>query len=267
MASSATIGVAQEVREALAGDSLTAGQAKLYSQRLRRDMGREGLASFSPGDVASQLDHAELLLTCSLLERKSNPDSNWRSGVKRAAEIMEWLCQPSLKPHDAPLELIAAASYQLADYPAMALGVLRRVPETSPFSVILRKYLRADFPGALEAVRTFWRIQWAQGIADNIDAGDLTSHTIQHVVMSLGTVCMYLRTGDEALAERALAKLDRLAASLLHSQVYSYLLATLTAAVSRRFVRHVFGRSCSGYKNIFASRQRVACSICKIRIR
>ena len=43
MANAATLDIAREVRHRLAGSALTEGQAKLYSQRLRRDMGREGL--------------------------------------------------------------------------------------------------------------------------------------------------------------------------------------------------------------------------------
>ncbi len=138
MANAATIEIASEVRRTLAGSALTEAQAKLYSQRLRRDMGREGLASFAPGDVDIYLDEAMLLLRCGLLERGTDPTSGWRDGVKRAAEILEWLSQSSLRPADAPLHLLAAAAYQLADYPAMALGHLRRVPEDQPYSVLGR---------------------------------------------------------------------------------------------------------------------------------
>src|SRR3546814_10495016 len=68
MTSAATIAIAREIRENLAGQALTARQAKLYSQRLRRDMGREGLASFGSGDIAGYLEEAMLLL-----------ESGWRS--------------------------------------------------------------------------------------------------------------------------------------------------------------------------------------------
>jgi len=127
MANMATIEIAREVRHTLAGSALTERQAKLYSQHLRRDMGREGLSSFVPGDVDTYLDEAMFLLQCGLLEPDADPRSAWRDGVKRAAEILEWLSQSSLKPPGAPLHLLAAAAYQLADYPAMALGHLRRV--------------------------------------------------------------------------------------------------------------------------------------------
>jgi len=241
MPSDATIEIAKEIREYLASDALTEGQAKLYSQRLRREMGREGLVTFSENDVALHLDHAILLLTSALLERDGAPNRPWRQGVKRAAEILEWLCQPTLRPAGVPVELIAAAAYQLADYPAMALGVLKRVPNDDLMSRILRNFLQSNFPRALEAIRDFWRNHRALNLAERIDSQDITSHTFQHVVMCLGAICIYLRNGEDAMATRAISKLERLAISLLHSRdPYSYLLATLTAAVSNRFIASSF---------------------------
>jgi hypothetical protein len=105
MANQATIEIARDVRRTLASSALTEKQAKLYSQRLRRDMGGEGLASFAPSDVGIYLDEAMLLLQCGLLERNADPQGEWRSGIKRAAEILEWLSQSSLRPPGAPLHL------------------------------------------------------------------------------------------------------------------------------------------------------------------
>ena len=62
MPNAATLEMAREVRRNLAGQALTARQAKLYSQRLRRDMGQAGLSSFAPGDVDAYGDEAILLL-------------------------------------------------------------------------------------------------------------------------------------------------------------------------------------------------------------
>jgi DEAD/DEAH box helicase len=237
LANAATIGIAQDVRETLAGRALTERQAKLYSQRLRRDMGQAGLATFAAGDADNYFDEAMLLLECALLERGEDQASPWRNGIKRAGEILEWLSQADIKPSGAPIHLLSAAAYQVADYPAMALGQLRFVPDDEPFSILLREFLRANFPATLEAIRVFWRGQRALRLADRIDPADLTTHTFQHVVMSVGTICAYLRTGSDGTVERALIKLEQLAASLLHSRdPYSYLLAKLTAVTGRRFV-------------------------------
>jgi len=97
MANAATLQIAREIRQTLAGRALTERQAKLYSQRLRREMSQEGLASFAPGDVDVYLDEVILLIQCNL-EHKADPASAWRDWVKRGAEILEWLSQSSLKP-------------------------------------------------------------------------------------------------------------------------------------------------------------------------
>lgn len=241
MANTATIAIARDVRRTLAGSALTEWQAKLYSQRLRLDMGREGLISFTPGDVNLYLDNAILLLHCALLERRADPASRWHEGVKRAAEILEWLSQSSLKPAGAPLHLLSAAAYQLAGFPAMALGHLRRVPDNQPFSALLRELLRANFVATLEAIHNFWRDQHALEAAGRINPSDLTVHAFRHIVMCIGTVCDYLRTGNDGTVELALNKLDNLAAGFIHSRdPYSYLLAELTAATCRRFVETCF---------------------------
>ena len=237
MTTEATLHVARDVRRSFAGSALTPRQAKLYSQRLRRDMQREGLSTFLAGDVDGYMEEATLLLQCALIERAANPNSPWRAGVKRAAEILEWLSQSSLKPEGVPVHFLAAAAYQLADYPAMALGHLRRVSDDEPLSVLLREFLRANFPAALEASHKFWRDQLIMKANDRIDLDDLTNLSIRHTVMCISVVCNYLRSGNNLMVERALIKLDHLATGFLYSRdAYSYLLAKLTAATARRFV-------------------------------
>lgn len=237
MPTAATIAMARDVRRQLAGSALTERQAKLYSQRLRLEMGRDGLKSFAAKDVDSYLDEAMLLVQCALIEHRADPSGGWQAGLKRGAEILEWLSQSSLKPPGAPLHLLSAAAYQLSDFPAMALGQLRRMPDDEPFSVLLREFLRANFPGTLEAIRTFWRDQRVLEIAGVADPFDLTAQAIRHVVMCIGTVCAYLRTGSNGMTERALKKLENLAAGFLHSRdAFSFLLARLTAATCQRFV-------------------------------
>ena len=236
MASQQLLTIAAEVRENLAGTALTQSQAKLYSQRLRRDMGREGLATFAPSDVDTHLDEAMLLLHCGLIERENNTGGRWRESIKRAAEILEWLSQPDLKPAGAPLNLLAAAAYQLADYPAMALGHLRHLPSEEPQSRLLREFLRAHFPATLEAIYAFWRGQ-QERFLEGIEQAGLSGLAVQHVIKCIGVVVSYLRTGNIGATPRALNKLERLAAGFLHSRdPYSHILATLTALACRRFV-------------------------------
>lgn len=254
MPSDAVLNIAVQIRADLASSALSPLQAKLYSQRVRRDMGADGLPSFSPAELAARLDEACLLLDAAWLERSVGDGRAWTSAVKRAAEVLEWVSQSSLKPADAPIHLLSAAAYQVAGYPAMALGHLRMMPAGEAFSTILREFLRGDFDAALTAVQTFWKLQHDLGEdralrAALIDEGeegdedddarlvDLNVSTVRHVIMCIGTICSYLRTGDAALVDRALVKLDALAQSYLHSRdPYSYLLARLCAGAAHRFI-------------------------------
>jgi hypothetical protein len=237
MATVETIRTAVQVRETLAPIALTPPQAKLYSQRIRREMGREGLRSFAPGDVYSYLDEAVFLLDCAFIERTANPEGNWRHGVKRAAEILEWLSNPALRPAAAPLHLLSAAAYQFAGYPAMALGELQRVPSEESGSGILRHFLRADFPAALDAIYAFWREQSEISETELSAENEFAVEAVRHSVMCIGTVCSYFRTGDERMLRRALTKINNIAKAFLYSRdAYSYLLARLVAATAEHYI-------------------------------
>lgn len=254
MPSDAVLHICGRIRADLASSVLSPLQAKLYSQRVRRDMGAEGLLSFSQAELAARLDEACLLLEAAWLERSADDSRAWTTAVKRAAEVLEWVSHASLRPAEAPIHLLSAAAYQVAGYPAMALGHLRTMPAGEAFSTILREFLRGDFDAALTAVQTFWKVQHDLGEdrvtratlidegeegddSDEAELADLELSTVRHIIMSIGTICSYLRTGEAALVERALVKLDALAQSYLHSRdPYSYLLARLCAGAAHRFI-------------------------------
>lgn len=243
MPSKFVLDIAEQIRTDLAGSALLPSQAKLYSQRVRRDMGAEGLSSFSTAELSARLDEACLLLEAGWLERSDDEGHAWVGAVKRSAEILEWISHAALKPSGAPIHLLSAAAYQVAGYPAMALGHLRLMPPGEPFSTILREFLRGNFDTALSEVQKFWKVQHdleekrdlAAWLAEEEDDGslvDLETTTVRHVIMCVGTICSYLRTGDAGLVERALVKFDALARNYLHSRdPYSYLLARLCAAL------------------------------------
>jgi hypothetical protein len=234
MPSPETIRLLAEIRGTLAGSSLTERQARLYSQRLRREMGRPGLATFTPADVRTHLDEAMMLLECALIERNAAPNGPWRDGVKRAAEILEFLSQSDLRPPGTPMHLLAAGAYQVAGFPAMALAQLSRMPAGEDLSSLLHEFLRADFPATLNAVRSFWRQQ--NDLAPE-QVADLSVQAIRHTVMCIGTVCSYFKTGNDASVVRAVTKLHAIAAGFLHSRdQFSYLLARLTALTCERYV-------------------------------
>jgi len=274
MADTETLALVQDIRGRFAADRLTPSQAKLYSQRIRRDMSRDGLKSFGSEDVAARLEEALLLIEAAWIERE-NGDEFWRQSMKRAAEILEWLSQPSLRQgkymRGVPIHLLSAAAYQLAGYPAMALGQLQRIPGDEAFSDLLLSFIRADFPATLAAVQRFWSGEQPDDLDDPQEAEgkshipdpsfedadsdeedgeddddeaddeailvDLAQTAREHVVMCLGAIAAYMRSGDDILVSRALTKLEALAATYLHSRdPYSFILARLTAATARTYV-------------------------------
>ena len=242
MATPETIRLLTDVRTSLASSSLTADQAKLYSQRLRRQMGRPGLRSFTDTAVRTALDHATLLLESALIERASGQPANWTHGVKRAADILEFLSHPDLHPRRAPLHLLAAAAYQVARFPAMALALLQRTAPTEPVSEILRAFLSANFPAALESTRLFWRNR-AVPRGDQ-QPTDFALLAVDHTIMAIGTISSYFRTGDATSLDRAVAKLHDIAAGFLHSRDgFSYLLARLTALAAAEYVQAALWKS------------------------
>lgn len=279
MSSEAVLEIAARVRADLAGSALSPLQAKLYSQRVRRDMGADGLPSFSPAELSARLDEACLLLETGWLERAADEGRAWTTAVKRAAEVLEWISHAALKPPEAPIHLLSAAAYQVAGYPAMALGHLRVMPAGETYSTILREFLRGDFDAALTAVQAFWKVQHELG-EDRVlrvvedededweedgdgDSGarrvDLEVSTVRHVIMCIGTICSYMRTGEGTLVDRALAKLDALSRSYLHSRdPYSYLLARLCAGAAHRFIEASLWPHIERLANDVDSRTRAA---------
>lgn len=249
MPSADVLALARTIRADLAGEALLPQQAKLYAQRIRLDMGAEGLPSFAPADLTARLEEAMLLLETAWIERSAESENaGWQQSVKRAAEILEWISQSRLRPANVPIHLLSAAAFQLAGYPAMALSHLRRMPGDEPFSDMLREFLRGNFDSALGHVQAFWAGQHALEADGRLAAtiseddgallADLELTTVRHVVMCIGTICAYLRTGETVLVERALTKLDALASGYVHSRdSYSYLLARLSAGAARNFVR------------------------------
>jgi len=233
-----SIRIAREYQDGHARTALTEAQAKLYSQSMRRQMGRDGLVSFTPSDIARAQEEAFLLIQYAFLVRTNNEaNGSWQNSVKRAAEILEWLSRADLRPEGSPLHLLSAAAYQLAGYPAMALGELKELPVEDPASDILAGFLRADFPAVLRATVEYWQQELA-GTPGTTDSGiEFSATAIQHVIRCIGTISGYLRFGKDDMVARAMNKLDRLADGFLHSRdSYSAILARLVGAVARNYV-------------------------------
>jgi hypothetical protein len=246
MPTAEAIRLARQYTAQRAGNALTEPQAKLYSQSIRRQMGRDGLASFGATDIERGIEEAGSLIQYAFL---TQADAAWAQGVKRAAEILEWLSQADLRPPGSPLHLLAAAAYQVAGYPAMALGGLKLMPEGDAASDILAAFLRADFPACQDGVRRYWQNELAHPAPE---AEQFSMMAIQHVIRCVGIVTDYLRFGEDDRLQRAVEKLGKLADGFLHTRdPYSRLLAQLVAAVAQKYVSASLWRAVRGMREVF----------------
>jgi DEAD/DEAH box helicase/Helicase conserved C-terminal domain len=150
--------------------------------------------------------------------------------------------------------LLSAAAYQVAGYPAMALGALRRLPEDDNASVILARFLEADFPAVLRALHMYWQQELAPPNPRGDDEAEFSLIAVQHVIRCVGTICVGLRFGTDDMLERAISKLDRLASGFLHSRdSYSAILARLVGAVARNYAQMSLWRGIAEMESVVAS--------------
>src|SRR5207245_3771514 len=90
-----------------------------YSQHVRLRTGQGQLPSFTADEGARRLIDAVRLVDASFAARDRG-DADWRTGLRRAAEVLEWLAHPETNPEGLPLSLLGAACYHLAGYAARA---------------------------------------------------------------------------------------------------------------------------------------------------
>jgi len=102
----------------MAGARLSADVAKVYSQHVRLRTGQGGLPSFDADERDARLFDVVRLVEASLLGRREG-DPDWRDGLRRAGELLEWLSHPELNEYGLPLSLLGSAAYQLAGYPGV----------------------------------------------------------------------------------------------------------------------------------------------------
>lgn len=226
-------------REKLARQRLTSPQAKLYSQNILKQLGRDGLATFDGKSIEIYISQGLLLLQTALIEKDNNPDGPWKDGIKRAGEIFEWLSEEGLLPDNAPFHLLSAGAYQVAGYPALAMGHLLRVPDTISESQILHSFFKADFLNCQNEIIKFWQSQ-IHLLENEVDIkGNVSALILSHTVMCIGIVCNFIRTGDSNRLERAIKKLEKLSRSYLHSSdLYSWILGRLVEEISKKFIEN-----------------------------
>ena len=238
-ATDTSIALAMGYRERLAGRALTPAAAKLYSQYCRLREHQEGLANWRENEPAQRLDEAVHLIDAALIEREGRTEQEWREGLRRAGELLEWLSHPEIRPAGVPTGLLAAAAYQLAGYPARSAGLLRDFTTETAASTAVRYLLEADFAELTEALVEFWG-ESPDGRGAALPWGDpgslaaaLDRWITQETMSALGVVVSQMRWGDEPRSDAAVGKLSAVSRLLLHGEdPYSWFLARLCAMVA-----------------------------------
>ena len=148
--STKAIDMARDAHLQFAGGALTPAIAKLYSQHTRISAGRPGLNFWRHDEAGERFADAAQLIDAALLKKEAG-DDDWHLGMRRAGEILEWLTHPQFELHGASTRLLAAAAYQLAGYPAMAVAP---ACWTGPH----RQNTRPDSSNCTAHLLAYWRL-------------------------------------------------------------------------------------------------------------
>ena len=218
-----------DAADELATVRLPPSLAKLYSQHTRLREAQEGLRGWRPGEEALRFDDALRLLQAGLIARDEGLPE-WRSLLRRAAEVLEWLAHPELNTDVYPVATVAAAAYQLGGYSARARSLLADDPAQDEQSAVLRTLLAADLADVQQQIALYWadRLERREGDAP-------TAHEImtERVMRAVGVVVARLRWGGYgSRAAAAVNVLDDIASFCARAgDAVSWLLAALTKDV------------------------------------
>lgn len=235
-----TAALAAELVESLVGSGLPPAQARLYSHYTRLRENQPGLATWSQAEANSHLEDVMKLLEAASIQKQAE-DNQWQKTVLRAGEILEWLPVSNVDTNAISTRLLSAACYQLAGYPARALGVLRQEHSLDNESGILIALLKADFVELQNQISKYW----SRTIPEMQDSPQPTSQDgqildtmiIRETVSALGILCAVMRWGIDSRIQKALNKLTAVSKVVLHGgNSYSWILSKLCADVAATYV-------------------------------
>jgi hypothetical protein len=216
--------VADSVRRQIAIENeLSRQQARAYVRCLQTTWDVPTI-QWREQESARQLSDARRLLHAAQIFRQIEGTTSSRAidCYRRAGEILEWLTRASDPVRGiVPIELLAAAAYQLGGLPAMATGLLGQVESENDGVALYAAFLRADFDDVIRRASAFWaanpeltRRDSAFRIAmpdpDEELLGDddrVVWYFTVELVRSLGLIADSLRRGRAERLEVAQAKL------------------------------------------------------------
>jgi hypothetical protein len=219
----ARLQMAEQLRASLAVENeLSRPQAAAFVRCLQTTWDVPRIA-WGDRQSAEQLSDARRLLHAAEIFRSlEGPESAGATDCyRRAGELLEWLsrAQDGLRSI-VPIELMAAAAYQLGRLPAMATGLLGMVKSDHAGVKLYAEFLRADFDRVIELAVNFWRENPHLTARDATEAlvapaadGDEDNvawfFTVE-LVRAVGLAADCLRRGEELRLEQALLKLKLL---------------------------------------------------------
>lgn len=234
-----TVALASQLAESLAG-GLPPALARLYSHHTRLRENQPGLRTWSQAEANSRLEDVMRLLEAASIQRQVE-DHQWQKTVLRAGEILEWLPVSDIDGNEISTRLLSAACYQLAGYPARALGLLSEENNLNNESRILIALLKADFVGLWHQISSYWSqiLPEVQHSSHSDIQGDHIIETmiIRETVSALGVLCAVMRWGIDSRIQKALDKLTSVSKVVLHGRnPYSWILSKLCAEVAAIYV-------------------------------
>ncbi len=114
---------------------------------------------WSDQESVHQLGDARRLLHAAHIFRQIEGAASPRAidCYRRTGEILEWLVRAADNIRSVlPIELLAAAAYQLGGLPAMASGLISQVVIEHEGVALYAAFLRADFDAVLRRAAFFW---------------------------------------------------------------------------------------------------------------
>lgn len=220
--------IAEAVRRELGFENeLTRPQARAYVRCLQTTWQVPAIL-WSDKDSATQLEDAHRLLHAAHIFRSIEGIQSARATdcFRRTGEILEWLSRADDGTRRiVPIELMAAAAYQLGGLPAMASGLLGLVESDEDGVQLYAAFLQADFDTVIRRASLFWRRNLTlvhRGVdgdrKDGEEEPDIVRDFAVNLVRTIGLVADCLRRGDEVRLEVAMTKfraMDKLANRML----------------------------------------------------
>ncbi len=210
----------------LASDNvLTREQARVYSQKIRLSWGSKSLPSWTKKEASRLLESAFLLVEAGYSSRAEDNSKNSGLAFKRAAEIFEWLSvtDPSLLS-ETELTLMSGLCYQIANLPAMAMGVLGKSDSTNKEAKIFMYFISGSYNRALKYCLRFHH---RNSLENNINF-----FVIDELIRVIGLYSSYFREGEDIAFEKSFSKLESIEEFIkFEYPTLSWLLVRLTKTI------------------------------------